>query len=241
VTDPAAVFERIVRGRRMTRAFRPDPLDPALVDGLVDLARRAPSAGNTAGLRFLVLDGPDDVATYWETTLPADRRARFPWPGLLRAPVLVVPCVSPAAYVARYAEPDKAARRAASAAERAALGAEAAAWPVPYWFVDGGMAAMTLLLAAEATGLGALFFGIFEHEGELCRRFAVAAGWRPIGTVALGWADDAPPSRSSSVPASVPVPVPVREPGSVAGLSGSARRGRPPLGEVLHRGRWPAG
>ena len=40
----------------------------------------------------------------------------------------------------RYAEEDKA---------RTGLGAGADAWAVPYWWVDGGMAAMTLLLAAE--------------------------------------------------------------------------------------------
>jgi nitroreductase len=215
--DPAGVFEAVVRARRMTRSFRPDPLDRALVDRLVDLARRAPSAGNTAGLRFLVLDTPDDVAAYWDTTLPEKRRATFPWPGLLRAPVLVVPCVSAGAYLTRYAERDKAARVAASAAARRALGADAAAWAVPYWFVDGGMAAMALLLGAEAAGLGALFFGLFEHEPAVRARFGVPSGWRPIGVIALGWPDDAAP----------------------AGLSASARRGRPSLAEVLHRGRWP--
>ena len=33
-----------VRGRRMVRAFTPDPVDPAVIDRLCDLARRAPSA-----------------------------------------------------------------------------------------------------------------------------------------------------------------------------------------------------
>ena len=160
----------------MTRSFLTEPLDRATVDELVDLARRHPSAGNTAGTAFLVLEG-DDVAAYWETTLSGERRAVFPWPGLLVAPVLVVPWVDPDAYVERYAEPDKA---------RTGLGAGADAWSVPYWWVDGGMAAMTLLLAAEDHGFGACFFGLFEHEGAVRDRFGVPNGRRAVGTVAIG-------------------------------------------------------
>ena len=100
-------FAEVVRRRRMVRDFLPDPVDPELVDQLVEMARRAPSAGNSQGTAFVVLEG-DDVARYWDTTLPAPRRPTFPWPGLLRAPVLVLPCAHAEAYVARYAEGDKA-------------------------------------------------------------------------------------------------------------------------------------
>ena len=61
----------------------------------------------------------------------------------------------------RYAEPDKAAT---------GLGRSAAAWPVPYWTVDAAFAVMTLLLAAEDAGLGALFFGVFQGEAGAARR-----------------------------------------------------------------------
>ena len=96
----------LATSRRMTRAFRPDAVDPALVDRFIDAARRAPAAGNTAAAEFLVLEGAD-VARYWDVTLPAERRAGFPWPQLLLAPVLVLPFVEPDAYVRRYSEPDK--------------------------------------------------------------------------------------------------------------------------------------
>ena len=211
-------LEAVIRRRRMTRAFLADPVDPAEVDRLVDLARRAPSAGNADGLRFVVLDEPADVAALWNLTLPPERREAFPWPELLAAPVLIVPCVSPAAYVARYAEADKAARRAAPPAARRALGEGPGRWPLPYWLVDGGMAAMALLLAAEDAGLGALFFGLFEHEEAVRAALGVPAGWRLLGTVALG--HPAPAARQRS--------------------SRSALRPRPPLDQVRHRGRWPA-
>src|SRR5690606_22353681 len=90
----------------MVRAFAPRPVPPELVDRLLDLATRAPSAGNTRPWAFVVLEG-DETRRLWDVTLPDERRARFRWRSLLDAPVLVVPLVEPAAYVRRYAEPDK--------------------------------------------------------------------------------------------------------------------------------------
>lgn len=188
----------------MTRAFDATPVPAGIVDDMVELARRSPSAGNTQSVQFLVLEG-DDVARYWDTTLPAERRETFPWPGLLDAPVLVLPWVDPTAYVARYGEPDKA---------RTGLGSGTDAWSTPYWWVDGGMAAMSLLLAAESQGLGALFFGVFEHEPAVRSTFGVPAHLRVIGAVALGHA------------------------AAQQRRSGSTSRPRPPLETVVHRGQW---
>src|SRR5687768_9605542 len=110
----------------MVRAFTPEPVDPGIVDHLVDLARRAPSAGNSQGMAYLVLEG-SDTGAYWDVSLPAERRATFGWPGLVDAPVLIVVLVRPSAWVERYAEPDKAST---------GLGGSEGAWPVPYWWVD---------------------------------------------------------------------------------------------------------
>jgi nitroreductase len=137
-----------LRRRRMVRAFGADPVPPALVDRLIDLARRAPSAGHTQPWAFVVLEGAQ-TARLWDVTLPAGRRAGFRWQGLLDAPVVIVPLVSPAAYADRYAEPDKRATGLGAllfglfgheAAVRAslgvpqgwrALGAVALGWPAP--------------------------------------------------------------------------------------------------------------
>jgi nitroreductase len=188
----------------MTRNFTDAPVAAGVVDELLDEARRAPSAGNTAALEFLVLEGREQTAGYWDTTLPADRRGDFPWPGLLRAPVLIVLWTDPEAYARRYGEADKA---------RTGLGVGPEAWPVPYWFVDGGAAAMALLLGAEARGLGALLFGLFDHEPAVAARFGVPSGRRAVATVAVGHPG---PDRPSS----------------------SAGRGRPPLERIVHRGGW---
>lgn len=160
----------------MVRAFTAEPVATAVVDGLCDLARRAPSAGNTQSTEFLVLEG-DSVAEYWNVTLPRPRRDGFRFPGLLAAPVLIVPYVVPGAYVDRYAESDK---------QTSGLGEAASAWPVPYWWVDGGAVVENLLLAATEAGLGTCLFGQFDHERAVRERFDIPEGHRAVGTVALG-------------------------------------------------------
>ncbi len=190
----------------MVRAFTAEPVEDRVVDGLLDLARRAPAAGNADGRVFVVLTG-GETARYWDVTLPVGpARDRFGWPGLLAAPVLVLVLASPAAYVDRYAEADKAA---------SGLGRGPAAWPVPYWFVDGGMAAEALLLGAVDAGLGACFFGVFDHEPAVLAALDVPSGWRTVGTVAVGHPDPA-----------------ADRPGRSAG------RPRPELAAVVHRGGW---
>jgi nitroreductase len=167
-----------VRRRRMVRAFQRRPVPPELVDGLLDLARRAPSAGNSQPWAFVVLDGPEETARLWDVTLPHDSRGTFRWGGLLNAPVLILPLVSAQAYLERYREPDK---------TSTGLGASTDAWAVPYWWVDGGMAVQTLLLGAVGAGLGALFFGLFEKERPVLDVLGVPERWRALGAVALGW------------------------------------------------------
>ncbi len=188
----------------MCRSFRPDPVDPDLVDRLVDLASRSPSAGKTQGWHLVVLEG-EQTDRFWRHAFPTERRAGFTWPGLFGAPVILLPFVDPQAYVARYAEPDKA---------RTGLGAGPDAWPTPYWTVDGSMSVMTLLLAAEDAGLGALFFAVFNGEGAVRAELGVPRGMQLLGAVALGW----------------PSPEP--------SLGASATRVRRSPNQIIHRNGW---
>ena len=90
----------------MTRAFSGQNVDQSVITSLVDLASRAPSAGKTQGWHLVVLQG-NDVARFWDDTLPADRRATFRFQQLLDAPVIALPFADPEAYVERYSLPDK--------------------------------------------------------------------------------------------------------------------------------------
>lgn len=166
----------------MVRRFRPESLDPSLVDELIDLATRAPSAGKSQGWYFVVLEG-EQTKSFWNVTLSDERRDSFAWPGLLDAPVIILPFADPQMYLARYSESDKA---------RTGLGTSTAEWPAPYWTIDTSFAVMTLLLAATDRGLGALFFGVFNGEEEVRKIISAPAHLLLLGAVALGWPDDEP-------------------------------------------------
>ncbi len=198
----------MVRRRRMVRSFDGQPVASAVVDRVLDPARRGPSAGFSQGLDLLVLAGAEQTQRYWELAFPDPHaRARFRWPSLLAAPVLVIPVVAPEAYLARYREADKESAGAGNAR------AELDGWLVPYWWVDGGMAVMSILLAAVDEGLGALFFAL-ERPDAVLVAFGVPDDRLALGTVALGHpGGDDEPGRSAS-------------------------RRRRALHEVVHRGHW---
>jgi nitroreductase len=171
-------FPEVVRRRRMVRRYRPDPIDPAVVERALRNATRAPSAGFSQGWAFLVLDTPDDVARFWAaTTTPEQQAAPDTWlTGMRRAPVVVVPCSSKAAYLDRYAEADK------GWTDR-----DEDRWPVPFWHLDAAMASLLILLTAVDEGLGGCFFGIPpEHDAGLRGEFGVPDDHDPVGAITLG-------------------------------------------------------
>jgi nitroreductase len=169
-------FADVVRGRRMVHAFEQRSVGRELVDRLLDVARRAPSAGFSQGIDFLVLDEPATLSRFWELT----EDPRFPREvseAAVSPPVLVLAFSDPDRYVARYSQPDK-----------IAFGLdEADAWPVKFWDSDTAMACMLLLLAAVDAGLGGWFFGVAHGEDGVRREFAVPDDRRLIGVVGLGY------------------------------------------------------
>ncbi|WP_406333822.1 nitroreductase family protein [Streptomyces sp. NBC_00203] len=95
-----------------------------------------------------------------------------------------VPGPHKAAYLERYAEPDKGWEDRAEAR-----------WPAPYWYIDTGMAALLMPLSAIDEGLDACFFGIMpEHLLPFRAEFGVPEAYDPIGGITIGYrADDLPP------------------------------------------------
>jgi nitroreductase len=184
---------------------RPVPLE--VRERLLEHALRAPSAGFSQGWAFLVLETEQERDRFWAATTGPD--APDGWlTRMRRAPLLVVPFSCKDAYLDRYAEPDKGwtDRDPASVAAR---------WPVPWWDVDAGMAALLVLLTAVDEGLGACLFGIPAERVDAFRAaFGVPGTRRPVGVVSIGY------------------------PGDGDRRSPSLRRGRRGLDEVVHRGRW---
>lgn len=175
-----------VRARRMIRSYDPDrPIPRDVVAALLSLAARAPSAGHTQGWQFLVLDDTPSRDTFWGATGDGEPD---PWRTRMQtAPVLIMVLSDKKAYIDRYAESDK------GWSDRAE-----SHWPVPYWDIDAGMAAMILLLAAVDAGLGACFFGVPGEKWDALRAaFAVPYRLTPIGVISLG--HPAPDLRSPSL------------------------------------------
>jgi nitroreductase len=194
-------FQEVVRRRRMVRDYQARPVPEALRERILANGLRAPSAGHSQGWAFLVLEEAEDRERFWAAVTPPEDAS--PWSeGLQRAPLIVVALSHKQAYLDRYAEPDK------GVTDR-----RESFWPVPYWDVDTGFAALLLLTAVDA-GLAACFIGI---RAERIARFRAALGvpepYLPVGVVTIGYgAPDVP--------------------------SPSLRRGRRPVDDVVHRGRW---
>jgi nitroreductase len=179
---PSVELHEAIRRRAMVRSFSAAPVDPDVVDRILQAALRAPTAGNTRGTAWVVLEGPEQTAVYFDATTDEMWRTHYKgWSeGLARAPVVLLAYTSPDAYVARYAEEDKA---------RAGLGDGEAEWPVPYWIGDAAFGVMTVLLAVVDAGLGSCILGTFRGEAELAAQLDVPAGWRLFAAVVLGHPD----------------------------------------------------
>jgi nitroreductase len=176
-------FREVLRRRRMVRAYDGRPIDPAALDRILAAAGRAPSAGNTPAVSFVVVrDEAQRIAVAEACGEPAAVARGLPrW--VSTAPVLVVPCLREASYHERYAEPDK--RTARSPAE----------WEVPWWWVDAGQSLMLLLCAAVDEGLAAGLLDIADRPA-LRDLLALPADVVALGVVTVG--HPAPDRRSSS-------------------------------------------
>jgi nitroreductase len=213
-------FQEVVRRRRMTRAYTADPVDPAIIERALDHATRAPSAGHSQGWAFIVLDTAESIGGFWTAQTDAAGEGGNPdrWlAGMMGAPVVIVPCSRRAAYLDRYAEPDKA---------RAGLADhDASRWAMPYWHLDTAMASLLVLQSVTDAGLGGCFFGLVPGRVDAVRS--------TLGLVDTD--DEEAPHPIGAITVGHPAP-------RSEGARGSAsRRRRTPWDEVAHRGRWGAG
>lgn len=168
-------FQEAVLKRRMVRNFADRPVEPAVVDRILDLTRHAPSAGFTQGQSFIVVTDPEKKKAVADTCEEQDYVRRGFAPFISKAPVLLIPCTSEAAYHRRYQEADKVNED----------GSEIT-WPVPYWFVDIGCAVMIALLAATDEGLVSAFAGSKDLD-RLRGLLQIPAEVTPVGVIALGY------------------------------------------------------
>lgn len=170
-------WSQVLAERRMVRRYDPSrPVPEESLEAVLDAAVSAPSAGFTQAVSYLVLTGPG-VPAYWAATVDAGRPPDRWLTGMRTAPVLIGVWTDRAAYLDRYALPDK------GWTDR-----DPARWSAPYWWVDAGMAIMAALLTAVDEGLGACFFGVPPARiGDVRTAFAVPLEQESVGTISLGF------------------------------------------------------
>ena len=160
-------FQQLIARRRMVRNFSDEPVDRAVLERIANAAQRAPSAGFSQGQRLVIITERIAQRRVAELAHEQDYVARGFDPWISRGAAQFIPCVSEEVYHRRYREPDK-----------LDDDGREMEWPVPFWWVDVGMTAMLILLAAVDEGLAAGYAG--------------AADWAPI-KVELGIPDEFSP------------------------------------------------
>ncbi len=168
-------FKDTVLKRRMVRNFADKPVDPQIVERIVELTRHAPSAGFTQGQSFIVVTQPELKKAIAATCEETEYVQGGFDPFISKAPVLLIPCTSELAYHRRYQETDKVNED----------GSEIV-WPVPYWFMDIGCAVMIALLAAIDEGLVCAFAGSTDLDA-LRSILRIPAEVTPVGVIAVGY------------------------------------------------------
>ena len=189
-------FQEVVRRRHMVRTFTSEPVPQAALDRILSNAVRGPSAGFSQGQAFLVLTEAVDRERFWAVAGEAIASSAR------TAPLVIVPMSCKRVYLDRYAQPDK------GWTDR-----DEARWPVPFWHIDTGMAALLILQTAVDEGLGAVYFGIVpEAVAPFLEAFRVPGDHEPIGAIAIGY--DAEAEKRD------------------------LRSRRRDLGDIVHYGRW---
>jgi 5,6-dimethylbenzimidazole synthase len=171
-------FRDLILWRRDVRRFRRDPIDPALMHSLLELASHAPSVGHCQPWRFVLVESADRRNEVKSSFARANARAlenyygeqraqyaRLKLEGLENAPV----------HVAVFADE--------AAEEGSGLGRRTMPETLGYSVVA---AIQTLWLAARAEGLGLGWVSILEPE-VIHRALEVPRTWTLVAYLCIGW------------------------------------------------------
>ncbi|MFC0238895.1 5,6-dimethylbenzimidazole synthase [Rhodopseudomonas telluris] len=177
-----AVFQQklaeLIAWRRDVRRFKPDPVDPALVEHLLDLAQLSPSVGNSQPWRWVSVDSAPMRARMRDNFVRCNEMAASVYRGQRAA---------------QYAQlklegMDVAPRQFALFCDRATpqgLGVGRQTMPEA---LDYSVVTMieTFWLAARALGLGVGWVSILD-PGSATADLDVPADWKFIAYLCVGW------------------------------------------------------
>ena len=146
-------FRDVLSRRRSVRTYADRPVPRAVLARIANAAVvRAPSAGFSQGLRIVVVADVDRRARIAVAAKEDELAAQGGPRWKAAAPVHMVVLTREDDYHDRYRRQDK----------LRITGGREIDWPAPYWYVDAGAAAMTLMLAAIDEGLETAIFGVTD-------------------------------------------------------------------------------
>src|SRR5215471_19092013 len=176
-----AQFAELVRWRRDVRRFRPDPVDPGLIEQLLALAAFAPSVGLSQPWRFVLVESLPRRLAIRENFSAANKAAlegytgeqqacyaRLKLEGLSQAPVHLAVCADEAT------------------TQGHGLGRQSMPETIRYSVVA---AIQTLWLAARAEGLGVGWVSILDPEAVKAT-LDLPAEWSFVAYLCLGWPEE---------------------------------------------------
>ncbi len=208
--DLAQSFETIARSRRSVRAFKPDPVAPALLEHIFRIAGTAPSNCNAQPWITHVVSG-DALTDIRDKLIAAVKageadegagHAENPYVGIYKERRIgSAVALFEATGVGRH---DKAAREASFLRNYEFFDAPHAAWffmPPAFGLhgaADLGMYAQTLMLTLTAHGLGSCAQGALGHFSNVVKReLGVEEGLVCTFGLSFGYPDDEHPSTAA--------------------------------------------
>ncbi len=173
-----ATLANLIAWRRDVRRFRPDPVAPALLERLLDLASLAPSVGNSQPWRFVTVDDParrqaviaDFTVRNREALESYEGERAQAYAGLKLEGLRVAPI-----HLAVFCDQ--------ATPQGHGLGQRTMPETLRYSAVG---AIQTLWLAARAEGLGLGWVSILDPQA-VATALDVPAGWEFIAYLCLGW------------------------------------------------------
>ncbi len=164
-----SAFLDLVQKRRSVRNYRPDPVPREMIESCVEAARFAPSASNTQGWRFFVLEGELKARLVKEAMGGIVVPNRF----AVGAPVIA----------ALAMKLDIVTHRLGAGIKR-----------IDYHLIDAGIAGEHFVLRAAELGLGTCWIGWFDKKA-VKRLLDIGSNWDVPALITVGYAAEEPKPR----------------------------------------------